>query len=53
MIFAALMVTTGACAVFLAAHSVRLLFAARAVQGLAVGAATGALGATLILQPKG
>src|SRR5208282_4077256 len=49
-----LTVTAGACAVFLAAHSVGLLFAARALQGLAVGTATGALGAALIdLQPQG
>jgi MFS family permease len=54
VILAALMVTAGACAVFLAAHSVALLFAARALQGLAVGTATGALGAALIdLQPEG
>jgi predicted MFS family arabinose efflux permease len=54
VIFAALTVTAGACAVFLAAHSVGLLFAARALQGLAVGTATGALGAALIdLQPEG
>ncbi len=54
VILAALTVTAGACAVFLAAHSVGLLFAARALQGLAVGAATGALGAALIdLQPGG
>ena len=44
----------GACAVFLAAHDVGLLFAARALQGLAVGTATGALGAALLdLQPQG
>jgi MFS family permease len=54
VIFAALTVTAGACAVFLAAHSVGLLFAARALQGLAVGTATGALGGALIdLQPEG
>ena len=54
VILAALAVTAGACAVFLAAHSVGLLFAARALQGLAVGTATGALGAALIdLQPEG
>src|SRR5271170_6978548 len=54
VILAALTVTAGACAVFLAAHSVGLLFAARALQGLAVGTATGALGAALIdLQPQG
>ena len=54
VILAALAVTAGACAVFLAAHDVGLLFAARALQGLAVGTATGALGAALIdLQPEG
>ena len=42
------------CVVFLAAHSVGLLFAARALQGIAVGTATGALGAALIdPQPGG
>jgi predicted MFS family arabinose efflux permease len=54
VILAALMVSAGAYAVFLAAHSVGLLFAARALQGLAVGTALGALGAALIdLQPAG
>jgi len=54
VILAALAVTAGACAVFLVAHSVGLLFAARALQGLAVGTAAGALGAALIdLQPEG
>jgi MFS family permease len=54
VILAALIVTAGACAVFLVAHSVGLLFAARALQGVAVGTATGALGAALIdLQPGG
>src|SRR5580704_1646704 len=54
VILAALVVTAGACAVFLAAHSVGPLFAARMLQGVAVGAATGALGAALIdLQPGG
>ena len=54
VILAALAVTAGACAVFLAAHDVGLLFAARALQGVAVGTATGALGAALIdLQPEG
>jgi predicted MFS family arabinose efflux permease len=54
VILAALVVTAGACAVFLAAHSVGLLFAARALQGVGVGTATGALGAALIdLQPEG
>jgi MFS family permease len=54
VILVALTVTAGACVVFLAAHSVGLLFAARALQGVGVGAATGALGAALIdLQPEG
>jgi len=52
VILAALTVTAGVCAVFLAAHNVGLLFAARAMQGLAVGTSTGALGAALLdLQP--
>jgi MFS family permease len=54
VILAALTVTAGACAVFLTAHNVGLLFAARAMQGLAVGTSTGALGAALLdLQPEG
>ncbi len=54
VILAALVVSAGACAVFLAAHSVGLLFTARALQGVAVGTAIGALGAALIdLQPQG
>src|SRR5580698_5873968 len=54
VILAALVMSEGACAVFLAAHSAGLLFAARALQGVAVGTAIGALGAALIdLQPKG
>jgi MFS family permease len=54
VILAALTVTAGACAVFLAAHDVGLLFAARALEGLGVGTAVGALGAALIdLQPEG
>jgi predicted MFS family arabinose efflux permease len=54
VILAALTVTAGACAVFLAARSTGLLFAARALQGVGVGTATGALGAALIdLQPEG
>jgi MFS family permease len=40
VILAALTVTAGACAVFLGAHSVGLLLAARALQGVAVGTAT-------------
>ena len=44
----------GACGLFLAAHGVGLLFAARALTGAAVGTAAGAAGAALIdLQPEG
>jgi len=44
----------GACGLFLAAHGVGLLFAARALTGAAVGIAAGAAGAALIdLQPEG
>jgi predicted MFS family arabinose efflux permease len=54
VIVIALAVNASACELFLLAHGVGLLFAARALQGIAVGLATGALGATLIeLQPKG
>ena len=43
-----------ACAVFLVAGGVAALFVARALQGVAVGLATGALGATMLeLQPEG
>jgi MFS family permease len=43
-----------ACGVFLAAGDVWALFVARALQGLAVGLATGALGAAMLeLQPEG
>ena len=53
VIVAALAAGAGACGLFLAAHGVGLLFAARALQGAAVGAAAGAAGAALIdLQPK-
>jgi hypothetical protein len=49
---AAVAAGAGACGLFLAAHGVGLLFAARALQGAAVGAATSAAGAALIdLQP--
>jgi Major Facilitator Superfamily len=48
----ALAAGAGACGLFLAAHGAGLLFAARALQGAAVGAATSAAGAALIdLQP--
>src|SRR5580692_316708 len=54
VILAALVVAAAACGLFLTADSVGLLLAARALQGLAVGTATGALGAALIdLQPGG
>ena len=54
LIIATLAVNIGACALFLTAQGVGLLFAARVLQGIAVGAATGALGAALIdLQPEG
>src|SRR6202167_3833106 len=48
VVLTALVVTAGAYAVFLTANSVGLLFAARALQGVGVGIATGALGAALI-----
>jgi MFS family permease len=54
VILAALVMGAGACAVFAVAHSAGLLFAARALQGVAVGTAIGALGAALIdLQSEG
>jgi hypothetical protein len=44
----------GACGLFLAAHGVGLLFAARALSGASAGTATSAGGAALIdLQPEG
>src|SRR6201999_2198329 len=54
VIGAALVFSVAACAVFLAAHDVGALFAARALQGLATGLASGPIGAALIdLQPAG
>ena len=54
VILAGLAMTAGACGLFLAAHGVGLLFAARALHGAAVGTASSALGAALIdLQPEG
>ena len=54
VIVGGLAMTAGACGLFLAADGVALLFAARALQGAAVGTATSALGAALIdLQPAG
>ena len=54
VIVAALAVNMGGCALFLVAHSVGVLIAARVLQGVAVGAGDGALGAAMIdLQPSG
>ena len=54
VILAGLAMTAGACGLFLAADGVGLLFAARALNGAAVGTAVSALGAALIdLQPEG
>ena len=54
VIVAALAFNMGGCALFLAAHTVGLLVAARVLQGVAVGAGIGALGAAMIdLQPGG
>ena len=54
VISVALLGNAVACALFVTADGVTQLFAARAVQGLAVGVATSALGAALIdLQPEG
>jgi predicted MFS family arabinose efflux permease len=54
VILAGLAMTAAACGFFLAARGVGLLFAARALQGAAVGTAVSALGAALIdLQPEG
>jgi MFS family permease len=54
VILAGLVMTAAACGLFLAARSVDLLSAARALNGAAVGTAVSALGAALIdLQPEG
>jgi predicted MFS family arabinose efflux permease len=53
-IVAGLAVYGMACGVFLAAEDVATLFVGRALQGVAVGLATGALGAAMLeLQPEG
>ena len=44
VIVASLTITAGACALFLAAGGIGLLFAARALQGVGVGLATGGIG---------
>jgi MFS family permease len=54
VIVVALALNMGGCALFLEAHSVGLLIAARLLQGAAVGTGIGALGAAMIdLQPPG
>jgi hypothetical protein len=54
VIAVALAAGAGACGLFLAAHGVGLLFAARALSGVSAGAATSAGGAALVdLQPEG
>jgi MFS family permease len=54
VILAGLVLAASACGLFLAADGAGLLFAARALQGAAVGTATSALGAALIdLEPAG
>ena len=54
MIITALAFSAAACAVFLAAHGVGGLYAARSLQGIATGLASGPIGGALIdLQPPG
>ncbi len=54
VIIAALVISAGACATFLSAHSVGALIAARSLQGVATGLANAPIGAALIdLQPPG
>jgi MFS family permease len=54
VIVTALAIDTAACILFLLAHGVEALFAARALQGIAVGLAGSALGAALLdLRPAG
>jgi Major Facilitator Superfamily len=54
VITTALVFSVAACAVFLAAHGVGALYAARSLQGVATGLASGPIGAALIdLQPPG
>ena len=54
VILASLVMAAGVCGLFVVANGVGMLFAARALQGAAVGTATSALGAALIdLQPEG
>jgi predicted MFS family arabinose efflux permease len=54
VITAALIFSAAGCAVFLAAHGIGALYAARSLQGVATGLAVGPIGAALIdLQPPG
>jgi MFS family permease len=54
VIITALAFSAAACAVFLAAHGVEGLYAARSLQGIATGLASGPIGGALIdLQPPG
>src|SRR3984885_1530981 len=54
VILAALVLSVAACVVFLMAHGVGALYAARCLQGLATGLASGPIGAALIdTQPTG
>src|SRR5580693_7523492 len=54
VIITALVFSAAGCALFLSAHGVWPLYAARALQGIATGLATGPIGAALIdLQPPG
>jgi predicted MFS family arabinose efflux permease len=54
VITTALAFSVAGCAVFLAAHGVEALYAARCLQGIATGLASGPIGAALIdMQPSG
>ena len=54
VILAAIAVDVAACVLFLVAHGPGLLFAARALEGIAVGAMSNTLGAVLLdLRPRG
>jgi len=54
VIITALVFSAAGCGLFLAAHSVGALYAARSLQGIATGLASGPIGAALIdLQPPG
>jgi MFS family permease len=54
VIITALVLSVAGCAVFLAAHDTGALYAARSLQGIATGLASGSIGAALIeLQPPG